>query len=197
MSNQFPSNYNPSSGFDSRALLEDSVQSQSIYSKSYYPLKKLSRYSRSPQKSHLSSNNSYKNSKTSYRSKHDNKSFRNKTSQLEEAYYPESVRETDQSRHNRESYYTQESDIQSNQKTKSFKKKSKNWNKSQKNDSRYSKKTKSKRSPKESYVSNESDYERFLRERYPDMVSNQSQQKSTYNPSFQESQQVSINLIET
>ena len=168
MSHRLSSNYQPSSQLDSKALLQESVHSQSAYSKSYYPLKSLSRYSRSPQKS---KQNSQQNSNYTNHSKNQNKSYKTSSSKLDNAYYPESLRETKQSMRDRESYYTQKSHSKNFKKSEKQSKISKKRSKreSQISQGQYSKRT-NKRYEKESFVTNESDYERFLRERYPDMV---------------------------
>jgi hypothetical protein len=207
MSSRLPSNYQPSSGLDRGTILTESVRPESIYSESHYPLKKLSRYSdrRSPNQSYRSANDSYINSKISQNSRRTNKKSNKRSEVLDEAYYPSSMRDNEKSLRSKQSYYSrnsQNTQKESLKQVRNFKKSGYRDPKSQREkisqkESYYSKKSISRITPdQESQIVRESDYEQFLRERYPDMASssqkNDIQKSQQTNSRYNESKYVTI-----
>jgi hypothetical protein len=184
MSNRLKNSYKPSSRIEKGSILTESIPAESIYSQSHYPLKKLSRYSnnRSPNKSNARSNNTKQQSYYEATSHHHSKlSYKSgqPSYHLDQPEYPEHMDYTPYSERDMRSEYTQNVNGYSSKQIRNFEKHKEASRRSKKSGvskrqsdlhSQYSKKTRSKRYGEKASKHGESDYERFLQERYPDMV---------------------------
>ena len=200
MSSRLTPSYKPSSRLDRVSLMPESVQAESIYSETNYPLKKLSRYSNNRSPRHSQRNSHYQ--EPSIRSNTNHQSHK-QSSRLNKAQYPESVRQSKNSNYKEQSYYTQGAGGHSTKQVRGYQQSEHRSKRSQYTErsrmgnnceSYISKQSLAKeRNVENSNYTRESDYERFLRERYPDMVqSSQYSEKQEYseNPSYKEIKQV-------
>lgn len=206
MSSRLKASHRPPSKLQQASILTESIPAESIYSESNYPLKKLSRYSRSPQKSHAPSNNSHLQSHYEPSSRRKGKQSYKSSQQsyyLDQPEYQDTVQRAPYSDRHMRSQYSELVQQLSTKQLKDFKKAKQHSKLSSKYDysqedgftqrSRQSKT--SRRKDAESFRTEEADYESYLRERYPDMVhsareSLRNEGYSQTNPSFRESQQV-------
>lgn len=190
MSKRQHSNYQHLSELNKETILAESMAVESMHSESFYPLKKLSRYSNrhSPRQSNRYSNNSGQQSYYEQYSHHETGKSGRESNGLSEGHLPRSARTDQQSYYDEPSRLSQKPELDSLRRVGNFKKtvhQSKKSYKSKSNrnggetGSYYSKATPShKKSRQESQIVDESDYERFLRERYPDMANSKTQSRA-------------------